>query len=115
MDQVSQVADWINAAHQMAVLTGAGISTDSGIPDFRGPNGLWTTNPETQRLFTLRDYLSDKSAEKPGGFAAVTLRGLPDPIQGTRRLLSWKVPESSARLSPKISMDCTSWLATVKI
>ncbi len=32
----------IEEASAIVVLTGAGISTDSGIPDFRGPQGLWT-------------------------------------------------------------------------
>ncbi len=43
----------------MLVLTGAGISTDSGIPDFRGPDGVWTRDPAAERLSTLHAYLND--------------------------------------------------------
>jgi NAD-dependent deacetylase len=49
----------IERARRIAVLTGAGISTDSGIADFRGPEGLWTKNPDAERLSTLDAYLSD--------------------------------------------------------
>lgn len=63
-EDVRRVAGWLAAAQRVTVLTGAGISTDSGIPDFRGPNGLWTTNPAAQRLFTLREYLSDPEVRR---------------------------------------------------
>ena len=46
-------------AERVVVLTGAGISTDSGIQDFRGPNGLWTKDPEAEKLATLDHYVSD--------------------------------------------------------
>ena len=46
-------------ATSVAVLTGAGISTDSGIPDFRGPDGVWTRDPEAERYSTIEHYLSD--------------------------------------------------------
>lgn len=49
----------IEAAERIAVLTGAGISTDSGIPDFRGPDGVWTKDPDAERYSTIDHYLSD--------------------------------------------------------
>lgn len=57
--QVCEVARWVQEADVVTVLTGAGISTDSGIPDFRGPDGLWTKEPDAQRLFDFDAYVSD--------------------------------------------------------
>jgi NAD-dependent deacetylase len=51
-------------ASRIAVLTGAGISTDSGIPDFRGPNGLWTKNPAAEKMSNLQAYVSDPSVRR---------------------------------------------------
>jgi NAD-dependent deacetylase len=53
------LATRIRGASRVMVLTGAGISTDSGIPDFRGPQGLWTKDPAAEKLFTLQNYMSD--------------------------------------------------------
>jgi NAD-dependent deacetylase len=58
------VRRWVTKATSIAVLTGAGISTDSGIPDFRGPKGLWTKNPEAEKMATLQIYMSDPEVRK---------------------------------------------------
>ncbi|MFD8612693.1 Sir2 family NAD-dependent protein deacetylase [Streptomyces sp. NPDC059631] len=43
----------------VALLSGAGISTDSGIPDYRGPNGVWRKDPEAEKLVTYTYYMGD--------------------------------------------------------
>ena len=59
-DRIAAARSLTAGADRIAVLTGAGISTDSGIPDFRGPNGVWTKDPGAEKLSTLSDYLGSK-------------------------------------------------------
>ncbi|HUO47214.1 MAG TPA: Sir2 family NAD-dependent protein deacetylase [Acidimicrobiales bacterium] len=54
----------VAGATRVVVLTGAGISTDSGIPDFRGPKGVWTKNPEAEKLSTLQTYVADPDVRR---------------------------------------------------
>jgi len=59
-----QVRTWVDDADRVVVLTGAGISTDSGIPDFRGPQGVWTRNPEAEKLSNIHYYMADPEVRK---------------------------------------------------
>jgi NAD-dependent deacetylase len=62
--RAEQVREWIAAAERVVALTGAGISTDSGIPDFRGPQGVWTKNPMAEKLSNIHYYMSDAEVRK---------------------------------------------------
>ncbi len=61
---IERVRPWIAGAQRIVVLTGAGISTDSGIPDFRGPQGVWTKNPAAEKTATLQNYLADPDVRR---------------------------------------------------
>jgi len=59
-----EVAQRIAAAARIVALTGAGISTESGIPDFRGPQGVWTKDPRAERLSNIHYYMSDPEVRR---------------------------------------------------
>jgi len=63
-DILGTLRSWVDEARRVVALTGAGISTESGIPDFRGPNGVWTRNPAAEKLATLQNYLADPEVRK---------------------------------------------------
>ena len=67
-EELERIAGWLRDARQIVVLTGAGISTESGIPDFRGPQGVWTKNPEAEKTATL-SVLHARSGGPPAGVA----------------------------------------------
>lgn len=62
MEDLETVAGWLRGAGDggVTVLTGAGVSTGSGIPDYRGPQGVWTRDPEAERLSDIGYYLADR-------------------------------------------------------
>jgi NAD-dependent deacetylase len=55
---------WVDESSRIVVLTGAGISTESGIPDFRGPQGVWTKNPKAEQLSNIHYYMADPEVRK---------------------------------------------------
>jgi NAD-dependent deacetylase len=69
---VQRVRRMLADAQRVTVLTGAGVSTDSGIPDFRGPNGVWTRNPAAERMSTYQDYVADPDVRRAAWQARLT-------------------------------------------
>jgi NAD-dependent deacetylase len=57
--QLDRLAARLRDAERIVVLTGAGISTESGIPDFRGPQGIWTKDPTAERKANIEHYVRD--------------------------------------------------------
>ena len=63
-EDLDRIAGWLRDANYVAALTGAGLSTESGIPDFRGPNGVWTKNPDAEKAAQISNYLADSELRK---------------------------------------------------
>jgi NAD-dependent deacetylase len=63
-DPLAAARRLVSASARIVALTGAGISTESGIPDFRGPNGVWTRDPKAERLSNIHYYMSDPEVRK---------------------------------------------------
>lgn len=63
-ERIQAVRSWVEQSRRIVALTGAGISTESGIPDFRGPKGLWTQNPKAEKLSDIRYYMADPEVRR---------------------------------------------------
>src|SRR2546428_11310872 len=72
---LEEVADWLRQADRVVALTGAGISTDSGIPDFRGPSGVWTKDPKAERRSDIRYYMADRNVRIEAWQARLEMAG----------------------------------------
>lgn len=93
---LEEVRGWIRDARRIVVLTGAGISTESGIRDFRGPNGLWTKDPAAEKASQISHYLADPEVRKAAWRGRVDTFGMPrEPNDGHRALVDL---EGSGRL-----------------
>jgi len=64
VSDLDRIAAMLRNAKHVVVLTGAGISTESGIPDFRGPNGMWTKDPAAEKTATLDYYMGDPAVRR---------------------------------------------------
>jgi NAD-dependent deacetylase len=89
MQVIEQVRAWIDGAQRVVALTGAGISTDSGIPDFRGPQGVWTRNPGAEKMSTLQHYMADPDVRKQSWQSRLESKAwLAEPNAGHRALVA---------------------------
>jgi NAD-dependent deacetylase len=86
---VARAAALVDQAERIVVLTGAGISTDSGVPDFRGPQGVWTRNPEAEKQSTLEYYMSDPDVRRRSWLARLDHQAwAAEPNRGHRALVA---------------------------
>jgi NAD-dependent deacetylase len=103
MEELDPVRGWIAGAARVVVLTGAGISTDSGIPDFRGPQGLWTRNPAAEKMATLQHYVADGEVRKRAWRSRLeTFAAQREPNPGHRALVEL---ERAGRLDTLITQN----------
>jgi len=103
MDPLDEVRGWLATCRRVVVLTGAGISTDSGLPDFRGPQGVWTKDPAAERASQISHYLSDPAVrERVWRTRAASPAGTAEPNAGHRALVDL---ERTGRLDTLITQN----------
>lgn len=96
-----EIADWLRSALRAVVFTGAGISTESGIPDFRSPQGIWATT----RPVYFQEYLASASAREESWRQKVLVFnefGRASPNAGHLILAAW---EHSGRIARVVTQN----------
>ena len=119
-EAITTARAWIANAQRIAVLTGAGISTESGIPDFRGPNGLWTKDPDAEKMATIQHYLADPEVRKrswqhradPGNWRAEPNSPLYAVLARSLQLRHWVIADTESeswrhgyRIAPDVLVE----------
>jgi NAD-dependent deacetylase len=103
VDDVSAARAALEEARRVSVLTGAGISTASGIPDFRGPEGLWTKDPAAEMLSSYDVWVADPEVRRRAWRRRVETRGeQPRPNAGHVALVAL---ERSGRLDTLVTQN----------
>ena len=104
------IAGWLRDASHVVVLTGAGISTESGIPDFRGPNGVWTKDPAAEKTATLEYYMGDPEVRRRAWQNRLNERdaGRRSRTPRTARSSTSNARARCSRSSPRTSTGCTT-------
>jgi NAD-dependent protein deacetylase/lipoamidase len=101
--EMEQARVLVERARRVVVLTGAGISTDSGIPDFRGPEGVWTKNPDAERRATIDVYVGDSEVRRQSWQSRLSSTLLDaEPNAGHRALVDL---ERSGRLDTLVTQN----------
>ena len=102
-EHLAHAREVLAAAERVVVLTGAGISTDSGIRDFRGPNGLWTKDPDAEKQSDIRYYVSDPRLRERAWTRRLEMASVTyEPNEGHRALVDL---ERAGRLDTLITQN----------
>jgi NAD-dependent deacetylase len=103
VDGLDAARELVAAARTVSVLTGAGISTASGIPDFRGPEGIWTKDPAAEMLSSYDVWVADVEVRRRAWRRRVETRDdQPLPNEGHRALVTL---ERSGRLDTLVTQN----------